>query len=157
MSDDDNFEAGDAGSSHTYPIQAGDIKKGGYALLKGFPCRVVEYSTSKAGKHGHAKATIVGIDIFTGKKYEDSSPTSHNMECPFVKKNEYTLANIQDDGFVQLMKDDGELKEDLKLPSDDPEMVQKLKGDFGADKELLVTVICSMGQEKIISYREANK
>jgi translation initiation factor 5A len=145
MSDDDNFEAGDAGSSHTYPIQAGDIKKGGYALLKGFPCRVVEYSTSKAGKHGHAKATIVGIDIFTGKKYEDSSPTSHNMECPFVKKNEYTLANIQDDGFVQLMKDDGELKEDLKLPSDDPEMVQKLKGDFGADKELLVTVICSMG------------
>lgn len=145
MSDDDNFEAGDAGSSHTYPIQAGDIKKGGYAVLKGFPCRVVEYSTSKAGKHGHAKATIVGIDIFTGKKYEDSSPTSHNMECPFVKKNEYTLANIQDDGFVQLMKDDGELKEDLKLPSDDPEMVQKLKADFGADKELLVTVICSMG------------
>jgi len=100
MSDDENFAKGDAGSSHTYPIQAGDIKKGGYALLKGFPCRVVEYSTSKAGKHGHAKATIVGIDIFTGKKYEDSAPTSHNMECPFVKKNEYSLANIQDDGFV---------------------------------------------------------
>jgi len=40
-------------------------------MLKGFPCKVVDYSTSKAGKHGHAKATIVGVDIFTGnyKKY----------------------------------------------------------------------------------------
>jgi translation initiation factor 5A len=49
----------------------------------------VDYSTSKAGKHGHAKATIVGTDIFTGKKYEDSSPTSHNMEEPFVIRKEY--------------------------------------------------------------------
>ncbi len=58
-------------------------------MLKGFPCKVMEMTTSKAGKHGHAKATIVGVDIFTGKKYEDSCPTSHNMEIPFVKKTEY--------------------------------------------------------------------
>ena len=29
--------------------------------------RCVEVSTSKTGKHGHAKAHIVAIDIFTGK------------------------------------------------------------------------------------------
>lgn len=97
-SDNEDFQQGDAGSAVTYPMQAGTIKKGGYAILGGQPCKVTEYSTSKAGKHGHAKATIVGSDIFTGKKKEDSCPTSHNMEVPFVKKNEYSLMNIEDDG-----------------------------------------------------------
>ena len=93
MSDEEEhhetFEKGESGASNTFPVAAGDIKKGGYCILKDMPCKVVEYSTSKAGKHGHAKATIVGIDIFTGKKYEDACPTSHNIYVPIVKKNEY--------------------------------------------------------------------
>ncbi len=38
-------------------------------MLKGYPCKINEYSTAKPGKHGSAKATIVGNDIFTNKKY----------------------------------------------------------------------------------------
>ena len=34
-------------------------------MIEGHPCRVVEYNTSKSGKHGRAKADIIGIDIFT--------------------------------------------------------------------------------------------
>lgn len=43
MSDQDqeNFEKGEAGASHTYPQTAGTVKKGGYCMLKGFPCRVI--------------------------------------------------------------------------------------------------------------------
>ena len=48
----------------------------GYVVIKGFPCRVSDYSTAKTGKHGAAKAMYVGVDIFTGRKYEDSKPTS---------------------------------------------------------------------------------
>lgn len=124
-------------------------------MLKGFPCKVIEMTTSKAGKHGHAKATIVGIDIFTGKKHEDSCPTSHNMEIPFVKKNEYQVLDIQPDGFVSLLLESGETKEDLKLPTDEYELVERLCADFAAEKELIVSVITAMGQEKIVSYREA--
>ena len=29
--------------------------------------KIIEISVSKTGKHGHAKAAITGIDIFTGK------------------------------------------------------------------------------------------
>lgn len=55
-------------------------------MLKGFPCKVSDYSTAKPGKHGSAKASIVGTDIFTGKRYEDSFPTSHTVLIPTVNK-----------------------------------------------------------------------
>ena len=44
--------------------------------------QIVDYSTSKTGKHGHAKAKIAALDIFTGKRLEDAMPTSHNMDAP---------------------------------------------------------------------------
>jgi translation initiation factor 5A len=79
----------------------------------------MEITTSKTGKHGHAKANITGIDVFTGKKYEDSCPTSHNMDVPNVVRLEYQLIDIADDGFLSLMTEDGSTKEDLKLPADE--------------------------------------
>lgn len=57
-------------------------------------------STSKTGKHGHAKCAFVAVDIFTGKKMEDLSPSSHNVDVPHVSRTDYTLLDIGDDGFV---------------------------------------------------------
>ena len=58
------------------------------AFLKEKPCKIIDITTSKTGKHGHAKANITGIDIFTGKKVMDISPTSHTMYQPVVDTNE---------------------------------------------------------------------
>eukprot|EP00747_Dinoflagellata_sp_TGD_P206514 gnl/TRDRNA2_/TRDRNA2_80211_c0_seq1.p1 gnl/TRDRNA2_/TRDRNA2_80211_c0~~gnl/TRDRNA2_/TRDRNA2_80211_c0_seq1.p1 ORF type:complete len:179 (+),score=26.30 gnl/TRDRNA2_/TRDRNA2_80211_c0_seq1:58-594(+) len=95
QSDDDEeqhqteFESADAGGSMTFPMEAGQIRKGAFVLLKGFPCKVSETSTSKTGKHGHAKVNFVGYDIFTQRKVEDMCPSSHNMDIPNVKRNSY--------------------------------------------------------------------
>eukprot|EP00439_Symbiodinium_sp_Y106_P011788 s7301_g1.t2 len=101
MADEDahDFETGDAGAAHTYPQQAGEVRKGSHLMIKGRPCKCVEVSTSKTGKHGHAKAHIVAIDIFTGKKMEDLCPVSHNLEVPFVKRE------------VSLLQENGDTKE----------------------------------------------
>ena len=65
---DEQFEKIEQSGSQTYPASAGSIQKNSYMMIKGCPCKVVDVSHAKPGKHGAAKANIVGIDIFTGNK-----------------------------------------------------------------------------------------
>ena len=61
-SEEEEVVEGSAQSGGT-PIQLKNLKKGDYAMICGFPCKVVEYSTAKPGKHGSAKASVVGIEV----------------------------------------------------------------------------------------------
>ena len=53
---DETFESADAGAAEVITMEAGQIRKGGYIVIKNRPCKVVSVSTSKTGKHGHAKS-----------------------------------------------------------------------------------------------------
>ena len=157
MSDDETFENADAGAAGCVPKQAGEVKKGSYIMLKGHPCKVVDYSTSKTGKHGHAKAHIVGIDIFTGKKCEDLCPTSHNMSEPIVKKFEYTVMDVGDDGQLSLLTAEGDAKDDLNLPSgtdDLDKLSQQVKDMFAEGKGIRVVTMTAIGQEQLCGVSE---
>ena len=151
MSDDENFEQVDAGSSHTFPTSAGDLKKGDHVCIKGFPCRIVDVSTSKTGKHGHAKANITAIDIFTNKKYEEVAPSSHALPCPFVKKVEYMLVDIQEGRYSLLSEDNDEV--DFPCPPDD-ELAKKITEAFNDEtKEVSVVVTSAMGIDQIMDLK----
>ncbi|TDL26783.1 eukaryotic translation initiation factor 5A-2 [Rickenella mellea] len=158
MSDDEShnqvFETSGSGASLTFPIQCSALRKGGHVVIKGRPCKIVDMSTSKTGKHGHAKVHLVAIDIFTGKKLEDISPSTHNMDAPNVRRDEYQLVNI-DEGFLNLMTNDGTPKDDVKVPEGD--LGKEITEGFNDGKDLLVTVVSAMGEEQAISSKEAPK
>ena len=107
MAEDSNYEdnidftSGDSGASSSFPMQCSALRKNGFVLIKERPCKIVEMSTSKTGKHGHAKVNLVGIDIFTGKKYEDICPSTHNMMVPHVNRKEYSVSFIFLLGFIR--------------------------------------------------------
>ena len=62
------------------------------AFFQSRPCKIVEMSTSKTGKHGHAKVHMVGLDIFNNKKYEDICPSTHNMDVPNVSRKDFQVS-----------------------------------------------------------------
>eukprot|EP00244_Chara_vulgaris_P003929 TRINITY_DN1756_c1_g1_i2.p1 TRINITY_DN1756_c1_g1~~TRINITY_DN1756_c1_g1_i2.p1 ORF type:complete len:160 (+),score=35.50 TRINITY_DN1756_c1_g1_i2:290-769(+) len=143
----------DSGASKTFPQQAGTIRKNAFIVIKSRPCKVVEVSTSKTGKHGHAKCHFVGIDIFTGKKLEDIVPSSHNCDVPEVTRTDYTLLDITDEGFVSLLSDKGDTMDHIRLPSDNT-LAGQLKDGYSSGKELMVTVMSAMGEEQIAAVKD---
>merc|ERR1719384_2605716 len=113
-------------------------------MIKNRPCKIVEMSTSKTGKHGHAKVHMVALDIFTGKKLEDICPSTHNMDVPNVKRKDYQLIGMDDD-FLSLMDDSGETRDDLKCPSDDSDVGKEVKNAIADETDILVTVLSACG------------
>ncbi|KAG1218635.1 hypothetical protein G6F68_021542 [Rhizopus microsporus] len=76
------------------------------------------------------------------------------MDVPNINRQEYQLINI-DDGFLSLMTQDGNTKDDVKLP--EGELGTTLEAEFDDGKDLLVTVVSAMGEEHALTFKEAPK
>ncbi len=71
--------------STTY-AELGDLKEGSFIVIDGEPCRIVEVSKAKTGKHGSAKAHVVAIGLFTGNKKTLVAPVDQRVEVPIIEK-----------------------------------------------------------------------
>lgn len=90
------------------PADLGSLKVGSYILLPvgdqptGEPCRIVEYGTSKPGKHGAAKARIVGVGVFDGQKRPHVGPVSMQVHVPLIDKRTAQIISIAGE-IIQVM------------------------------------------------------
>ncbi len=112
------------------PADLGSLKIGSYILLpvsdqpSGEPCRIIEYDTSKPGKHGAAKARIVGVGIFDGQKRPHVSPVSMQVHIPLIDKRAGQIISITGEQ-IQLM--DSETFETIDVQMIDEEVQGKLE------------------------------
>jgi translation initiation factor 5A len=111
-------------------------------------------STSKTGKHGSAKCNFTGIDIFTGKKYEEISPSTDTVYVPVITRKEYGLVDISGDDFCTLMDEEGNCREDIKLPDIPEGFARTIRQNFESGKSYSVVLLSSMKHEQIMSIKE---
>jgi len=126
------------------PIQATLCRKGVFVILKDCPCKIADLKISKTGKHGHAKANMVGYDMINNRKYQETVPGHTSMFAFTPSKMEYEVADIQD-GVITAMTPEGQEKF-FNVP-ENPEIGAKLVQEFrdnaekGGDQFWIITVL----------------
>jgi len=127
-------------------------------MIKGKPCKVLQISVSKTGKHGHAKCNFVATDIFTGKKYEDMIPSSHGTTVPIVNRSDWEVIDIEETGELTLMDEGGVQKTDLNLPTFPDGMGDEIREAWnGGENSVMVTVQSAVGIEQVIAYKKGSE
>ncbi|MDI6883609.1 MAG: translation initiation factor IF-5A [Hadesarchaea archaeon] len=66
--------------------EVGKLKEGRFIVIDDEPCRIVGFSTSAPGKHGHAKAKVDAIGLFDSQKRTMVRPTSAKIEVPVIER-----------------------------------------------------------------------
>jgi translation initiation factor 5A len=68
------------------PVELAALRVGSYVVVDDEPCRIVNYSKSKPGKHGSAKARVVAIGVFDNAKRSFVKPVSSQVVVPIIEK-----------------------------------------------------------------------
>jgi translation initiation factor 5A len=133
------------GGEMSKPVEVGALRVGGYMLIDNEPCRIVDITKSKPGKHGAAKARIVAIGVFDGVKRSFVKPVDSNAESPMIDKRPGQVFAVNPNG-VQIM--DLENYEYLDAPFPEEE---ELKAKLVAGAEIEYWRI--MGKIKIVRVK----
>ncbi|XP_064596550.1 eukaryotic translation initiation factor 5A-1-like [Liolophura sinensis] len=137
----------------TFPVRCSSLRKNGFVMIKGHPCKIVDMSTSAPGKHGHAKIHLVGFDVFTKKRYEDVHPATHNIDVPEIRKCEMQLVSIGYEGAMAVMDDNGYLQHHLNLPGGP--LGTDIREKYDAGDYVMIVVLKALGQEAVHGYKIA--
>ena len=109
-------------------VDATALRKGGYVLIDGAVCRIVEIELSKPGKHGAMKVRVTGLDAFTGQKKQLLSPGGAEVEVPVIDKSDAQVVAIMGTT-LQMM--DVKTYETFELP-----MPEEFKSELTAGVEV---------------------
>jgi len=130
--------------SITY-AELGELREGSYIVIDGEPCKIVEMSKAKTGKHGSAKVHIVAIGMFTGSRKTLVAPSDQRVEVPIIEKRSAQVLAITGNT-IQLMDLENYETFEVDMPED-----KNLASKLTPGSEVEYWVI--MGRRKIIRVK----
>lgn len=149
----------------TFPVEAGALKKGGFIVIKERPCKICEIDASCPGKHGSAKVSITGKDIFTGKKMTHLSPGHSNVDVPFVDRVELLVLAVNNadgaDGTASLdAREEGGAARKVGCVPADMRSADELEADvcerLARGDDVFISVVRVCGEEGVAGVRSAH-
>ena len=120
------------GECMSKPVDVGELRVGGYMIIEGEPCRIVDIAKSKPGKHGSAKARIVAIGVFDNQKRQFVKPVDLGAEVPIIDKRTGQVFSVNPTG-IQIM--DLETYDYIAAPFPNEDEVPKAKLTPGTEIE----------------------
>ena len=78
-------------------VSVGSLKKGDTIIIDGAPCKITDTTTSRPGKHGHAKVNMMAVGMLDGKKRNLVMPGHDKVEAPIVVKKTAQVLSISGD------------------------------------------------------------
>ncbi|OHS99185.1 Eukaryotic translation initiation factor 5A-1 [Tritrichomonas foetus] len=151
MSDYEINQIDDSSVDASY-IAANKLHNGCFIMIEGHPSKIVDIKVTKDGKHGHAKATIMGMDVFSGKKRMTCISATHEVMVPNVKRSELQLINIDGD-MLQLLDKNGNMNESFSLENEDEDMKDKLHELAEDGNDIILSIIHYGTESKILGYK----
>ena len=106
-----------------------ECKPGSYVMIDGEPCKVVNYTKSKPGKHGAAKVRIETVGVFDGKKRMLLKPADAEVSIPIIEKKKAQVISLSGD-IAQLMDLESYETFEASIPDE-------FKGKLESGKEVL--------------------
>ena len=101
----------------TKMVGANEVQKGGFILMGGIACKVVDLEISKPGKHGHTKVRISAMGLVDGKKRIEVMPGHDNVEIPIVEKRNAQVLSVQGE-MANVMDAENYETFDIKIPEE---------------------------------------
>jgi translation initiation factor 5A len=115
------------------------LREGRYVVVDNEPCKILNISTSKPGKHGGAKARIDCVGIFDGNKRTIVAPVTERVQVPLIDRRGAQVVSVHGE-VVQLM--DMATYETFELP-----LTEEVKAGVEPGQEIVY--IEAMGRRMI--------
>ncbi len=122
--------------SDTKLVSVGHLKKGDTIVIDGIACKITDMSTSRPGKHGHAKINMMAVGLLDGKKRNLVIPGHDKVETPIIEKKTAQVLSISGNT-ANVMDMEAYETLDLEIP-------EELKGEVAEGKEVLYWIIMGM-------------
>jgi translation initiation factor 5A len=117
-------------------VSVGSLKKGDTIIIDGAACKITETSTSRPGKHGHAKINMMAVGMIDGKKRNVIMPGHDKVEAPIVEKKNAQVLSVSGN-IANVMDTETYETFDLEIP-------EEFKAEVKEGAEVLYWILMGM-------------